>query len=259
MKKLGQVIFLLIIYLVVVKLPLLLETTGSSETTVTIAFIIVRILLILWSLYLIKKFAVRDAGLSPFYSRYPILSFIVLAWAIYLMYQVYESFPANILLSQFTILLFLNTLCIGFAEELFLRSFMQNHLMQQNPTTSKLKVILITSLLFGLAHYSNLLEKGFLVISLQVVVAVALGFLFGCLLFKTKNIYPIALVHAFIDFGSLMDQKFKGSATENSELTTQHVMVHLILAIIIMGIGLLVLRWPFKKSLPSKSSSAITS
>lgn len=251
MKKLVQVILLLLVYLGAVKLPLLLKAGGSSETAVTIAYIVVRFLLIIWSVYLIKRYAVKDAGLVPCNSRHLFLSLIVLAFAAFLLYQVFDGFTGNILFSNTTLLFFLMTLTIGFAEELFFRSFVQNYLMQQNQDATRLKVIFVTSLLFGLVHYSNLWEQSFLETTAQVLIAISLGFLFGCLLFKTKTIYPIAVLHALIDFGSLMDKHFKPAEQVTLAPTTQQVLLKLgvsfVVAVVITGIGFLALRWPFKK------------
>ena len=101
------------------------------------------------------------------------------------------------------------TLCIlvGIFEELLCRAWLENEFIERFGSTKKgvLLSILLSSFVFGAMHITNLLytPQGLFETITQVLQAMASGFLFGAIYYKTKNIWSSAFLHGFFDF-SLM-------------------------------------------------------
>jgi membrane protease YdiL (CAAX protease family) len=87
-------------------------------------------------------------------------------------------------------LLFIVPLLSSVSEEIFFRGFLQPKIIHF--TTPPLGII-ITSILFGIAHisYGN---------PLQVIIPFFIGILFGVLIVKTKNIIAPITAHYFFNF-----------------------------------------------------------
>jgi membrane protease YdiL (CAAX protease family) len=73
---------------------------------------------------------------------------------------------------------------------------------------SKLWAIIISSVSFGLLHFTNILSgQNWISTIFQVLYAAELGFLFGYIVIKTKSLIPAMLIHYLIDtFGQLFTQ-----------------------------------------------------
>ncbi|MED1410711.1 MULTISPECIES: CPBP family intramembrane glutamic endopeptidase [Bacillus] len=84
-------------------------------------------------------------------------------------------------------------ICItaGVTEELLFRSFMMNYLLQLFPALSTIGVLVISSIIFGLAHFYQG-WKG-------IVGTTILGFMLGRVYVATGSIYPSMLIHMLID------------------------------------------------------------
>ncbi|WIY59230.1 CPBP family intramembrane glutamic endopeptidase [Bacillus arachidis] len=99
-----------------------------------------------------------------------------------------EMLPTNYRESVIWILICITA---GITEELLFRSFMMNYLTQLLPWLSTTGVVIVSSIIFGLAHiYQG--WKG-------IVGTMILGFLFGRLYVTTGSIYPSILLHIIID------------------------------------------------------------
>ncbi|MGY2613863.1 CPBP family intramembrane glutamic endopeptidase [Bacillus pretiosus] len=84
-------------------------------------------------------------------------------------------------------------ICItaGVTEELLFRSFMMNYLSQLFPALSIIGVLVISSIIFGLAHFYQG-WKG-------IVGTTILGFMLGRVYVATGSIYPSIIIHMLID------------------------------------------------------------
>jgi uncharacterized protein len=92
-------------------------------------------------------------------------------------------------------------LLIGFSEETIYRGLMLNALKAKGPWTAAI----VTSVLFGLSHSLNLLSgKSGVEILIQVAYALAIGFGFAAVALRTGLLWPLILVHALIDFTSVL-------------------------------------------------------
>lgn len=99
-----------------------------------------------------------------------------------------EMLPTNY---KESILWILICITAGITEELLFRSFMMNYLSKLFPELSIMGVLIISSVIFGLAHvYQG--WKG-------VIGTMIIGFLLGRLYVITESIYPTILLHMAID------------------------------------------------------------
>lgn len=95
-----------------------------------------------------------------------------------------------------TVLYIISMICVGFIEEVIFRGFLFNAMCRNNVK----RAIVISSLTFGLGHIVNLLNGAeVLETSLQLCYAVALGFLFTIIFYKSKSLIPCVITHSTIN------------------------------------------------------------
>ncbi|MCM1335864.1 MAG: CPBP family intramembrane metalloprotease [Bacteroides sp.] len=86
---------------------------------------------------------------------------------------------------------------VGFVEEMIFRGFLFRILLKKDPAPV---AILISALTFGIGHIVNLLTgHATLETILQVLYAVALGYLFTVLFYKSGSLVVCIVVHGLID------------------------------------------------------------
>lgn len=97
-----------------------------------------------------------------------------------------------------TALYVLSMFCVGFLEEIIFRGFLFNA-MAKNSVKS---AIIVSSVTFGIGHIVNLINgSGAQLIPnlLQVVYAVAVGFAFVMIYYKTKTLLPCIITHSLFN------------------------------------------------------------
>ena len=95
-----------------------------------------------------------------------------------------------------TLLYIISMVCIGFLEEVIFRGFLFKALCKDNLK----RAIVISSVTFGIGHIVNLLNGAdFLPTLVQIVYAVAIGFLFTLLFYKSKSLWPCILTHSVVN------------------------------------------------------------
>ena len=140
----------------------------------------------------------------------------------------------NFNLSNFLNLI-LYTFSIGVFEEFIFRGWILNEFLE-NYGDSRKKVfisILLSSLIFGLIHFDNVLVVQELIYTIfQILNATAMGFLLGTIYFRTKNIWSVIFLHAFWDFSILLSEV--GLIKDcTMQITTNAVLIYYIYGIII--------------------------
>ena len=107
-------------------------------------------------------------------------------------------------ISIFNTLLFtLNMLFVGINEEIWMRGLILNGLIRKYKENSIWKAIIISSLIFGVVHLSNIFFVEPLILLVQVINAMCGGILFATIFIKSKNIYSVIFIHALTDWISL--------------------------------------------------------
>lgn len=85
-------------------------------------------------------------------------------------------------------------LCVGFLEEVIFRGFLFRGIAKENLN----RAVIISSLTFGIGHFVNLLNGSKLLENaIQVIYAVAVGFLLVFIFMRTGSIIPCIAFHAF--------------------------------------------------------------
>ena len=95
-----------------------------------------------------------------------------------------------------TALFVVSMLCVGFIEEIIFRGFLFTALCRENVKSA----VIISSLTFGIGHIVNLLNGAeVLETLLQICYAVAAGFLFTVIFYKSKSLIPCIVTHSVIN------------------------------------------------------------
>ena len=91
---------------------------------------------------------------------------------------------------------------VGFAEELIFRGFLFKAMLKDGNVKA---AIIVSSVTFGLGHIVNLFIGHELIATLtQMVFAIAMGFVFTLVFYKSGSLLPGILAHSFIDVTSVL-------------------------------------------------------
>lgn len=95
-----------------------------------------------------------------------------------------------------TVLYVISMICVGFIEEIIFRGFLFKALCKENVK----RAVIISSITFGIGHIVNLLNGAeVLTTLLQICYAVAIGFLFTIIFYKSKSLVPCIISHSAIN------------------------------------------------------------
>ena len=106
------------------------------------------------------------------------------------------------------ILIFTVAVClIGFTEEVFFRGIVANLFLDKLPR-NKYGVwcaVIGSGLVFGLMHLGNIASVGYMdSVLVQVFVTSGMGMALSAVYYRTRNIWSVIFLHAFIDFCALI-------------------------------------------------------
>ena len=138
-----------------------------------------------------------------------------------------------------TLLYVLSMLCIGFLEEMIFRGFLFNAMVKDGVKSA----IIVSSVTFGIGHIVNLVNGSgaeLLPNILQVIYAVAIGFAFVMIFYKTKSLLPCIVTHGLFNAASAFADK--------TEITSQRRIVTAVLIAIIAGAYALYITFVIKKN-----------
>lgn len=95
-----------------------------------------------------------------------------------------------------TILYIVSMIFLGFVEEIIFRGFLFKSICESGVK----KAFLISSITFGIGHIVNLLNGAELLPTiLQIISAVAIGFLFTLIFYKTKSLWACIITHSIFN------------------------------------------------------------
>ena len=126
-----------------------------------------------------------------------------------------------------TILYILSMLCVGFLEELIFRGLLFNAML----INGKNSAIIVSSVTFGVGHIINLINGSgaeLLPNLLQVVYAIAVGFMFVMIYYRTKSLLPCIITHGV--FNAL------SAFANETGLTSKEQIISCILITLISGV-----------------------
>lgn len=93
-----------------------------------------------------------------------------------------------------SILYILSMLCVGFLEELIFRGLLFNAMLKNGKNSA----IIVSSVTFGIGHIINLINGSgaeLLTNLLQVIYAIAVGFMFVMIYYRTKSLLSCIITH----------------------------------------------------------------
>ena len=126
-----------------------------------------------------------------------------------------------------SILYILSMLCVGFLEELIFRGLLFNAMLKNGKNSA----IILSSVTFGVGHIINLINGSgaeLLPNLLQVVYAIAVGFMFVMIYYRTKSLLPCIITHGV--FNAL------SAFANETGLTSKEQIISCVLITLISGV-----------------------
>lgn len=100
----------------------------------------------------------------------------------------------------------LTMLNVGFLEEIIFRGFLFKMMAKDNVKSA----IIVSSVTFGIGHIVNLLNGAdFLPTLMQVCYAIAIGYLFVIIFYKSKSLIPCIITHSIFNSLSIFNAENK--------------------------------------------------
>lgn len=165
-----------------------------------------------------------------------------------------EVFHSN--LNTFNLIsVIIYALFIGIYEETLFRGIIQNLLVEKYSENRRELIIsiLISSLIFGLLHFTNfLMGQDILTTLMQVVQTIALGFLLGSVYAVSDNLWSVIFLHSFYDFSILL-----GDVNLIKDCTYGSVPISVTLTSLVVSILLSIIYFLFSAKVLSKENCAL--
>ena len=100
----------------------------------------------------------------------------------------------------------LNMILVGVAEELVFRGIIAQTLLERYGTARAgvWKACLVSGVLFGAAHLSNLLGSEAFGVLMQCVFAASLGVMLAAIYFRTGNLWVTVFLHSAMDIAAML-------------------------------------------------------
>lgn len=136
---------------------------------------------------------------------------------------------------------------IGIAEEFMCRGWIQNEFIEKFGNDKKhiILSIILSSFIFGIIHLTNLATQDVFTTIIQIIQSTAIGFMFGSIYYKTKNIWTVAFLHGIYDFSIFLGEinLIKDCTNTSPNLSTSIIILisSIILVIYFILSGVLVL------------------
>lgn len=104
---------------------------------------------------------------------------------------------------------------VGVAEEFLFRAVIGQTLLEHFGTSRAgvWKACLLSGVLFGAAHLTNLLSSAPFGVLMQCVFAASLGVMLTAIYFRTGNVWVVAFIHAAMDIASMLIGGLYGTET----------------------------------------------
>jgi membrane protease YdiL (CAAX protease family) len=202
------------------------EKTGYMKSITVLVGILLSTIIII---FLKKNNLLEKYGLCSFKGNLKSFLFFIPLLAI-LTVNLWNGVKMNTSIIN-TILFIISMVCVGFLEEIIFRGFLFVS-MGQNSIKS---AIIVSSITFGIGHIVNLLNgANFIPTLLQVFYAIAIGFLFTIMFYKSKSLIPCIIVHAVFNSLSIF-------SVENSSMTLD-IITAVFLCVVSIGYALWILK-----------------
>jgi membrane protease YdiL (CAAX protease family) len=102
---------------------------------------------------------------------------------------------------------------VGFVEEMIFRGFLFRALLKKDGPKG---AVIVSAVTFGIGHIVNILAGMDLAENLiMVVFAIAWGFVFTMVYYKSGSLFPCIIAHAVVDVLSMLSRETAWGATAN--------------------------------------------
>lgn len=125
-----------------------------------------------------------------------------------------------------TVFYILSMLCVGFLEEMIFRGFLFCAMAKSDIKSA----IIVSSITFGIGHIVNLFNGSGAELSsniFQVIYAMAAGFLFVMIFYKTKSLLPCIITHGVFNALSVFSNE--------AAMTSQRSVISCIFMVLVSG------------------------
>ena len=132
---------------------------------------------------------------------------------------------------------FLSIVGVGFREELLFRGIIANALANKYwyDKQNIWKATIISGVLFGLAHLSNLFTgANYQSVLVQTVVAAVLGIYLTAVYYRGGNIWALILIHTITDMASLFLSSFTNNSSFIDDLNTIGIQSFIMLPVYVL-------------------------
>lgn len=151
---------------------------------------------------------------------------------------------ANFSLSR-TFWFILSYIGTGLTEEILCRGIIQNIICDQLGRKNRKSIIvgiLLSSVIFGVMHLGNLFaDVSIQGVIVQAIYATFIGFYFGAIYARTKNIYSVSILHALLDTSSLFDAGVFGVGSTVENISDGSIAT-VLFSLVYLALGLYILR-----------------
>lgn len=153
-------------------------------------------------------------------------------------------------ISVFNALIFtVNMLFVGVNEEVWMRSLILNVFLQKYEKNKKgiWKAIILSALVFGVIHLPNIFFMDPVTLAVQVINAASAGVLFAAIFMKAHNIWAGIVVHAFVDWSSLLIANcFTGA---NSIISIAMTIPQAVVIVLLGSVPPLIISWLYLRKM----------
>ncbi len=167
------------------------EMMGISKIVTTPVLLVISVVLIFW---IFREKLNKELGLCKFAGKAKdYLYFIPLVALVTV--NLWNGVRFNFSALE-TVLYIISMICVGFLEEVIFRGFLFKAICKDGVK----KAFIISSVTFGLGHIINLLNGAdILPTLLQIFYAVAIGFLFTLIFYKSGSLLPCIFTHGLFN------------------------------------------------------------
>lgn len=132
-----------------------------------------------------------------------------------------------------TIFFVISMICVGFLEEIIFRGFLFVGMADKNITSA----IIVSSITFGIGHIVNLLNgKDLFATIMQIVFAVAVGFVLVILFYRGKSLIPCIVFHGLNNSLSAFEKTNAEVAEMFSMSEAQFELVCIAILVVILAL-----------------------
>lgn len=179
----------------------------TTEPLVGLCELAIRLILMFISYFIIKKMYKKNIGPSATNMTKGLFGYGATMWIIIILNLIFDYKTPTVPITSAIpamIGMFFSMMGTGVLEELAFRGFFFNAFLDRLGNTKKgvFASMMLSSSVFGLIHLINLIDHPELIISTsaQVIYAIMIGCFFCIVYYRTKNIWPVIILHGLVDF-----------------------------------------------------------